>query len=375
MADLTVIFEKLHIHNDSNNKVEFDPRSFPRVSTTAKSMHIHGDGIHAELFFSVETNISFPSDFVLYEHTNFEGNFQVLKIPPFTTRHLIDIEQLSIGNDAVSSVELPVSFGEPRPKMILFEHARQEGAFIELNMSHANLTERFFGKIDGMVAKRISWNDITSSVLIMWVSKEITVYTDRCYGGNMLELPIRNAGDSVSTYRTNDLSGFDNAISSVTIPGDRMLVLFSDDDVKGDALIITKDVAELRNSVFTNANGETTEWHDRASSLRVIKTTGRVLLFNQNNYGGDYFEQALPPANQSIVINLGDTAVGDNKLKSILTAGAEVTLYEYKNKGGRSVRLDSAMKLTDIASISKDFAWDKKVSSVEIKTPPLPIEK
>ena len=440
MAALTIIFEKLHIHNDSDNfgagsftfslrvnneevvalkrqqekstgqffdltkggknsksialsggekliisahitehdddltggddrasaRETFDPRAFPLVSTTAKRLHIHGDGIHAELFYAVETNISFPKDFVLYEHINFEGNFQILKIPPFSMNHVVDVEQLNIGNDAVSSVEIP--FGQLRSKMVLFEHARAQGAFLELDKSHTNLTEKFFWTTEGIKAQKNSWNDATSSVRIMWVPKEIAVYTDRCYGGKMRELPIRIAGDSVSTYRSNDLQSFDNAISSVTIPADYILVLYAEDDTKGDALIITKDIPELRNSIVANANGTTMGWHDHASSLRVIKSKGRVVLFNQNNYGGDYFEQGLPPANKSIVINLGDTAVGDNKLKSIITAGAEITLYELKNKGGRAIRLDDTMQLSDIASISKDFAWDQKTSSVEIKT-------
>lgn len=280
--------------------------------------------------------------------------------------HVVDVEQLNIGNDAVSSVEIP--FGQLRSKMVLFEHARAQGAFLELDKSHTNLTEKFFWTTEGIKAQKNSWNDATSSVRIMWVPKEIAVYTDRCYGGKMRELPIRIAGDSVSTYRSNDLQSFDNAISSVTIPADYILVLYAEDDTKGDALIITKDIPELRNSIVANANGTTMGWHDHASSLRVIKSKGRVVLFNQNNYGGDYFEQGLPPANKSIVINLGDTAVGDNKLKSIITAGAEITLYELKNKGGRAIRLDDTMQLSDIASISKDFAWDQKTSSVEIKT-------
>lgn len=347
--------------------VEFDPRSFPVNSTTAKNLHFHGDGIHAELLFSIQRNIFFnTNDFVVYEHDNFEGNFQIISVAKDIPT-LIDIENLSIGNDKISSVELPF-LGALRPKMVLFEHAREGGNFLELDTSHTNLSGKFFWLPDGLSMRRISWNDLTSSLRAMWISNHaLTVFADRCYSGSARLLSPNAVGQSVTTFESSNLPGFNDVISSLTLPADHIAILYADDKLRGNALLVQKDIPELRHHTFTDAQNQTLGWHDRTSSIRLIATNKSAVFSDKTYFAGDYFEYELPPAGKSVFFNLKDFSLGDNNLKSLITSSAEVILYELKDKKGKALPLPPGTVVTDLATLDNGFGWQNKVSSVEIR--------
>lgn len=352
--------------------IQFDPRSFPVGSTTAKNLHFHGDGIHAELIFSIQCNISFNTkDFVVYEHDNFEGNFQIISVAKDIPT-MIDIEKLSIGNDSVSSVEMPIVFqpSEFRPKMLLFEHAREGGNFLELDTSHANLSAKFFWREEGRFMRRVSWNDLTSCLRAMWVSnRALVVFADRCYSGQAVSLSLNSVGQAVTTFESGKLSGSNDVISSLTLPADHFAVLYDEDKLKGNALLVQKDIPELRYETFNNVQNQATGWHDRTSSIRLIATNKSAVFSDKTYFAGDYFERELPPEGKSVYFNLKDFSLGDNNLKSLVTSKAEVILYDLKDKKGKSFRLSPNTIVPDIATLDNGFGWQNKVSSVEIRVP------
>lgn len=161
---------------------------------------------------------------VVYEHANFGGRYQLL------TPGRYDVGQLSIGNDAISSVMVP-----PGWRVTLYQHAGFQGATLTL--------------ITDTPAVSANWNDQASSIL---VEADVLpmVFEHNDYAG-------RSQALNVGRYDVSQLAIGNDIISSVKVPAGWKVTLFEHAGFQGAAKVITANTPGLP------------DFNDRASSLVV----------------------------------------------------------------------------------------------------------
>jgi hypothetical protein len=142
------------------------------------------------------------ADVTIYEHANFEGRSQVLP------KGRYELDQLSIGNDSLSSLKAPQGL-----VVRLYEHYHFQGRFIDI-------------KEDTPVVSQF-WNDRTSSIIVYDeaeqppVTKEVIIFEHANHGGTFQVLPI-------GEYDTAQILIGDNALSSALVPSGMVLRLYED---------------------------------------------------------------------------------------------------------------------------------------------------
>jgi hypothetical protein len=139
--------------------------------------------------------------------------------------------QLGIGNDMLSSIEVPRGL-----QVTLYEHDAFQGRSAVLR---GNANTNFF------VSN--AFNDVTSSVIVEEVystQPTVTVYTDNFDGGAQSLTPGR--------YALKDLEFGGDQISSARVPPGMRLTLFEQDGFKGQSLTAERDIDLTVSKSFDN---------------------------------------------------------------------------------------------------------------------------
>lgn len=314
-------------------------------------------------FFTVLGLIStvFAQSVVVFTDTHFTGESQTLRAGDYLTA------DLTIGDDAISSLRLPEGF-----KVVVFENDNFEGDFFEITVSLTSL-DFWAGRISSIKVIDLANRDIpvdnkpvidteptttddsdntnnssndTQKPSFNYSPDDIVVFADRNFQG---------AGQVLAEGRYNDtdLTVENDDISSIKIPQGYTIRLFEDGGFDGSFIDLKSEVSDL-NSI---------RWNDRVSSIQVFKgnapttttsTGNSALLYQHGNYGG---------RNQSL--GAGKYASRDFGLAQDLTSlriaqGFYVRLYEQDNFQGNSVDVSN-----DVSDLS-DIGWNDKVMSLEI---------
>lgn len=140
-----------------------------------------------------------------------------------------------------------------------------------------------------------------------------TLYTDANYGGR--SIPLR-----IGAY---DLSGYNDAVSSLSVPDGLKVTLFEHTNFGGATKTITSDAASLDGG-----------WDDKASSVMV--SVDGIAVYQDSNYGG-----------RVRIIGEGsydadDIGIGNDAISSVLVgSGYKVVLYKDANFKGSTRTLTS----------------------------------
>ncbi|HPJ29786.1 MAG TPA: beta/gamma crystallin-related protein [Methanothrix sp.] len=208
----------------------------------------------------------------IFEHKNFKGRSQELGIGKY------DINLLTIGNDAVSSLKVPSGL-----RVILYEHSRFQGK-----------SKTFSGGNHGTVD---DFNDKTSSIIVADESKIITLYNGFNWAGGKQQ----NLG--IGRYDVDVLKGGvgNDKLSSIWIPDGITVRLYADSGFTGDSVNVKGSIANLRDIGFNQ------------------KTSSLVVSFDE-----DSLQSLGPGAILSQQWLLAE--VRDNRLES--TYNKEVTVWD-----------------------------------------------
>jgi len=299
---------------------------------------------------------------VVFTDTHFSGESQTLRAGDYL------LSNLTIGNDAISSIKLPEGF-----KVLAFENDNFGGDFFEITVSLTSLdfwADRISSikvidlqnrSVDAQPVKtnepqkdqagtsnstnnNSSWN--TQKPTISYSSSDIVIFADRNFQGDGQIL-------TEGRYNDTDLSIGNDNVSSIKIPQGYTVRLFEDGGFDGSFIDLKSEVSNL-NSM---------RWEDKASSIQVFRgnppsntasTGNSAILYQHGNYGG---------RNQSL--GEGKYTSRDFSLAQDLTSlriaqGFYILLYEQDNFQGKSVDVSG-----DVSNLS-DIDWNDKVKSLEI---------
>lgn len=246
-------------------------------------------------------SVLFDKKATIYQHANYGGASQELGLGSY------DIDQLTIGNDQVSSVKVPEGL-----RVTLYEHANFRGNHKTFTSDTSYVGDDF--------------NDKTSGIL---VEKVATFFEHGSYQGNRLAL-------GVGRYNLKDIEAIGNdRLSSVKVPNGLQVTLYEHADFQGNYLVLDQDVDYLGNYRF----------NDVASSI-VIKATGiiipsDVLTFGSTislkshhgrwmsaTSGGDLVQQSQNASDEKFTI----IRAGDTKHNSLVSYGDIVALKSAHGK-------------------------------------------
>jgi hypothetical protein len=239
----------------------------------------------------------------LFSDANYQGAFQAVH---GTTDNLL------VGNDALSSVRVP-----PGWRVRLWEHAGLAGQNIELTSDTPSMPA--------------GWNDRVSSVEIV-SGATVKLYSDVSFAGAMQEL-------RTGRFTVGALAGIGNdTLSSLRIPGDWRVTLFSDDNFSGiSRTFYGADLSSL------------TGWNDITSSVIVEQP---VIVWEHANFTGRY--QILWNGDYEYQ----DLVIGNDSISSIaVPSGFGVTFYEHANRQGATLNPGTSASLG---------AWNDRVSSIRV---------
>ncbi len=170
----------------------------------------------------------------IFEHANFAGRSQALP----KGRYDDALQQITIGNDTLSSIQIPKGL-----VVRLYEHYHFQGRFIDLRKD----------------AKAVIpfWNDRASSLIVYEeaeqppVIKEVMIFEHAGYGGkSQLLIPGK--------YTAAQLLIGNKALSSALIPYGMSIRLFEQANLQGESITLREDTPTIHIA-----------WNDRAASMIV----------------------------------------------------------------------------------------------------------
>ena len=173
------------------------------------------------------------ADVTIFEHFNFEGRSQVLAKGRYA------LEEISIGNDALSSLKVPQGL-----VVRLYEHYHFQGRFIDI-------------KADTPVISQL-WNDRTSSIIVYDeaeqppLTKEVIIFEHFNHVGKS---QILQKGE----YDVAQILIGDDTLSSALVPTGMKLRLYEHANFQGAFVDIREDTKAVN-----------LDWNDRASSIVVM---------------------------------------------------------------------------------------------------------
>jgi hypothetical protein len=174
------------------------------------------------------------AEVIIYEHANFEGRSQALP----KGRYDDAAQQLSFGNDLVSSLKVPQGLVAR-----LYEHYHFQGRFIDIQEDTPAITQ--------------FWNDRTSSIVVYEetepppITREVMIFEHANYGGASQILPK-------GQYDTPQITIGNETLSSALVPSGMVLRLYEHANFQGAFIEIRSDTPAI-----------SMDWNDRTSSIVV----------------------------------------------------------------------------------------------------------
>ncbi|MGO1070086.1 hypothetical protein [Lysobacter sp. CA199] len=184
----------------------------------------------------------------IYEHANFLGRSQALAIG----RYDDTLAQISIGNDTISSVKVPAGMA-----VRLYQHARFQGAYIDLREDLSLLTP--------------TWNEKTSSLVVYAAAdtppptREVMIYEHSEFTGRLQVL-------GPGRYDAANLSIGDNSLSSLLVPSGMIVRLYELPNFQGAFVDVNEDTAAI-----------SMDWNDRVSSIVVSEAVAGFAKLHADN--------------------------------------------------------------------------------------------
>jgi hypothetical protein len=278
------------------------------------------------------------NDVVIFADKNFQGQGQVLAEGRYNDR------QLTIGNDALSSIKVPQGY-----TVRLFEHGNFDGRTLDVKADVSDLAT-------------LRWDNMTSSIHVFKGDAPVTVNTGSIallYQHSNFNGRSQALGEG--QYLTKDF-GLAQDLTSLRVTQGYYVRLFEQDNFRGASIDITDEVNDL------NSLG----WNDRAMSLQVIRGISPTQQFNNRNnqnwninqvtfyqlpnYAGRMM--SLPEGNYA---NLSGMQVGNYDISSIrVPAGFTVRLFSRENGQGSFVDITQ-----DTDNLSR-IGWDNRAVSLQI---------
>jgi hypothetical protein len=280
------------------------------------------------------------NDIVIFADKNFQGQGQVLAEGRYNDR------QLTIGNDALSSIKVPQGY-----TVRLFEHGNFDGRTLDIKADVSDLAT-------------LRWDNLTSSIQVfkgdapsnMNTGSIALLYQHSNFDG-------RNQALGEGRYLTKDF-GLAHDLTSLRVMQGYYVRLFEQDNFRGASIDITGDVNDLSSM----------GWNDRAMSLQVIRGLSPTQQFNNNtnnnqnwnpnqvtfyqlaNYAGRMM--SLPEGNYG---TLSGMQVGNYDISSIrVPMGFTVRLYSRENGQGSFVDITQ-----DTDNLSR-IGWDNRAVSLQV---------
>lgn len=280
------------------------------------------------------------NDIVIFADKNFQGQGQILTEGRYNDR------QLTIGNDALSSIKVPQGY-----TVRLFEHGNFDGKTLDVKADISDLVS-------------LRWDNLTSSIQVFKGEPPANINT-----GSIALLYQHSNFDGRSQvlgegrYLTKDF-GLAHDLTSLRVTQGYYVRLFEQDNFRGASIDITGDVNDL----------SSVGWNDRAMSLQVIRGLSPTQQFNNNsvnnqnwnpnqvtfyqlaNYAGKMM--SLPEGNYG---TLSGMQVGNYDISSIrIPMGFTVRLYSRENGQGSFVDITQ-----DTDNLSR-IGWDNRAVSLQV---------
>jgi len=196
----------------------------------------------------------------IFQNPNFQGAPQALP----KGRYNDALHQLSIGNDALSSLQVP-----PGLVARLYEHSHFQGRFIDIAKDTPAID--------------LFWNDRISSIIVYGADEqppminEVVIFEHSDYAGRSQVL-------KPGKYNQTFIELGDDAVSSALVPYGMLLTLYENPDFLGASFEIRNDTPAVP-----------LEWNDKASSLIVaeapvglwkISNSGAGVIGESTEYNG-----------------------------------------------------------------------------------------
>ena len=279
-------------------------------------------------------NPSLPG-IVLYSETNYSGRCSHL------TTNNPNLGNLTVGDNAVSSIRVNGSY-----QVKLYEDVNYGGRREEVSSDDPNLDIRSLGEQFSsvkIIPRQGCENEDEDGVYL---------YGEKDYDGPCVYLVA-----SLDRLETT-VVGDDN-VSSVRINGDYRVELYEDENLDGRSEEVGSSDPNLDRRSLGN----------QFSSVRIRTTTKcnnislpGVYIYDEKDFDGNcaYLSESEP--------DLGNTAVGDDDLKSIRIVGPlYVQIHEHKNYGGRHAETSRDRRDMTTSSLGNQFS---SVRVLRVNTPP-----
>lgn len=247
-----------------------------------------------------------------------------------------DVTALGIGNDELSSVDLPDDL-----RVTLYEKENFTGR--SLRITSRTSTEQLTVK---------GFNNLTSSLVVEVVPK-VSVYQ-----GNFDDFAFRLKPGKYDILELERLGLPDNELSSVSVPSGMSVILFDDMGFKGRALYLTHDAGtdSLIAKKFNNITSSIQVNEEEETELPTLKVT-----VYQDNFTGK--SKLLTAGNY----DHADLGIGNNTLSAIsIPRGLRVTLYEHGAFEGRSIIVTKSIG----PDLLKQYRFDDATSSIKVEEIP-----
>jgi len=148
----------------------------------------------------------------IHQHADYEGASQTLRLGSY------NMDELSIGNDQLSSVKVPRGLS-----VVLYEHADFQGDTRTLTADDTFLSD---------------FNDVVSSIVVSKASaskgRSASIFQHADYEGSAQSL-------AAGSYNMDELSIGNDQLSSVKVPRGMTVVLYEHADFQGDTRTLTAD--------------------------------------------------------------------------------------------------------------------------------------
>lgn len=208
---------------------------------------------------------------IIYQDINFGGSSQQLAVGDY------DISKLQIGNDQLSSLQVPNGL-----VVTLFADAGFQGATKTFTADAA-----FVGA---------DFNDVTSSIVVGNATDAITIYEDANFqGASQMMTP--------GMYDVNSLQIGNDKLSSIKIPLGIRVTLFADAGFKGASKTFTADTAYVGN-----------DFNDITSSIDVaklseMKLSGSIVFPDGQAVTSQYTIRMQENGNVTFALHVHDSTV------------------------------------------------------------------
>lgn len=244
-----------------------------------------------------------------------------------------DVDALGIGNDELSSLEIPADL-----RVTLYDKERFKGKSLRLTerTGTAQLIEKGF-------------NNATSSILVEEVPR-VSVFQ-----GDFGEFAFRLLPGKYDGLYLDRLGLLDNEVSSVSVPPGMSVTLYEEDRFKGRALHLTQDAStdSLIRKKFNNVTSSIEVFEETTEEPVALKAT----LYTDNFTGS---HRQLAPGSY----DHADLGIGNNALSAItIPRGLLVTLYEHGAFEGRTLVLAKSVG----PDLLTQYGFNDAVSSVKIE--------